>query len=131
LLILLLLPKYLFPIQLVLLITYGFGKKYLSGWIQSIMIMQPSIQSDSSFLSSGDRSDPSQLLGCSIRFVILLASLALAICGALWVLAYEQDPWIVYPAVIVIGLFFLFARLSEYAHLIHFVSRIVSKEGNE
>ena len=128
---LLLLPNYLFPIQLVLLLMYGIGRKYLIGSIQRALDQQPSIQSDGKILASDSPPRPDHISGCGIRFIILLASLALAICGALWVLANEENQWILYPAVGVIALFLLFARLSEFAHLIRLFSRHSSKKDDE
>ena len=126
------LPNFLFPIQLVLLIAYGIGKKKITTQIHSSVNIQSLDQSRIAFLL---KSIPSR--GCfglskdAIRFINLLAILAFAFCGALWVLANEENQWFIYPVVGVLFIIFFFTKLFEIGELVRLITKKSSRQDDE
>lgn len=126
------LPNYLFPIELVLLIAYGLDKKHIIVKIQSIVGIQPLKQSEIAIALTRNQPRPCLRLSKDlVRFINLLVILAFAMSGAIWVSVNEENPWIIYPAAGAIGFILLLARLFEIAEVVRFVTRKLSKQDDE
>ena len=112
------LPTYLFPIQTILLMAYGISRKQIIVKLYDMDSIQPTKLPNNAFERITNHPLP-----CFTRFVNILVILALAICGALWVLENEDNPRILYPAVIAIFLIIALAQFADFADLVNIVSR--------
>ena len=117
------LPKYLFPIQVILLMIYGSDRRRL---VTRLFNLDPFQSTESSSYEVEWVAD--HPLSCLVKFVNILVILALAICGALWILRYQDDPWIIYPSVIII---ILAISLAQIANLVNFVNLVRRGEDRE
>jgi len=103
------LPAFLFPIQIVLLVAYGISRKHITVKIYGMNAFKTLKLHNNSINRIANQPGSS-----FISFSIFLAVLALALSGAVWVLEDEQNQWIIIPVLFVGGSIYYFARLKGF-----------------